>query len=92
MLNPFPFATSFVMKTPPPPVGLPLGRSVSINQAATLMQVSRRTIYYRIAQGRLQTVRTLGGSQRVLIESIHQQPKPMAAAKPGTPGKPIGHA
>lgn len=47
-----------------------LGRSVSIDQAATLLNLSRRTIYNRIRDGRLQTIRTLGGSQRVLVESL----------------------
>jgi excisionase family DNA binding protein len=47
-----------------------LGRSVSIDQAAQLLNVSRRTIYYRIRDGRLQTIRTIGGSQRVLVESL----------------------
>lgn len=51
--------------------GLRLGRSVSIDQAAQLLRVSRRTIYYRIRQGRLQTIRTIGGSQRVLVESLY---------------------
>jgi excisionase family DNA binding protein len=44
---------------------------VSIDQAAQLLSVSRRTIYNRIREGRLQTIRTLGGSQRVLVESLH---------------------
>lgn len=48
-----------------------LGRSVSIDQAARLLDVSRRTIYNRIREGRLRTVRTLGGSQRVLLESLN---------------------
>ena len=39
-------------------------------QAAELLKVSRRTIYNRIREGRLQTIRTLGGSQRVLIDSM----------------------
>lgn len=47
-----------------------LGRSVSVEQAAQLLGVSRRTIYNRISDGRLQTIRTLGGSQRVLVESL----------------------
>lgn len=47
-----------------------LGRSVSIDQAAQLMNVSRRTIYNRIREGRLQTIRTMGGSQRVLVDSL----------------------
>jgi excisionase family DNA binding protein len=45
-------------------------RSVLLNQAAALLGVSRRTIYYRIREGKLRTVRTRGGSQRVLVDSI----------------------
>ena len=47
-----------------------LGRSVTIDQAAQLLGVSRRTVYYRIREGRLRTMRTIGGSQRVLVESM----------------------
>lgn len=50
---------------------LRLGRSVSIDQAGHLLGVSRRTIYNRIRDGRLQTIRTVGGSQRVLVESLY---------------------
>jgi excisionase family DNA binding protein len=46
-----------------------LGRSVSLDQAAQLLNVSRRTIYNRIKDGQLATVRA-GGSQRVLVESL----------------------
>ena len=45
-------------------------RSVSIEQAAQILGVSRRTVYYRIRDGRLRTIRTLGGSQRVLMDSV----------------------
>jgi len=47
-----------------------IGRSVSLDHAAQLLGVSRRTIYNRIRDGRLQTIRTLGGSQRVLLDSL----------------------
>ena len=47
-----------------------IGRSVSLDHAAELLGVSRRTIYNRIREGRLQTIRTLGGSQRVLHNSV----------------------
>ena len=47
-----------------------IGRSVSLDHAAQLLGVSRRTIYNRIREGRLQTIRTLGGSQRVLLDSV----------------------
>ena len=47
-------------------------RSVLLEQAAALLGVSRRTIYYRIRAGRLRTIRTRCGSQRVLIDSIEE--------------------
>jgi excisionase family DNA binding protein len=50
-----------------------IGRSVSLDHAAELLGVSRRTIYNRIREGRLLTVRTLGGSQRVLIDSVQDE-------------------
>jgi len=46
------------------------GRSVLVNQAAELLGVSRRTVYNRIREGRLRTIRTRCGSQRVLLESV----------------------
>jgi len=49
-----------------------IGRSVSLDHAAELLGVSRRTVYNRIREGRLQTIRTLGGSQRVLLDSVQQ--------------------
>jgi excisionase family DNA binding protein len=47
-----------------------IGLSVSLDHAAQLLGVSRRTIYNRIREGRLETIRTLGGSQRVLLDSV----------------------
>jgi excisionase family DNA binding protein len=57
-----------------------IGRSVSLEHAAALLGVSRRTIYNRIREGRLLTIRTLGGSQRVLSESMG-----IALARSGAP-------
>ena len=45
------------------------GRSVSLMQAAALLQVSRRTVYNRIRDGQLATIR-IHGSQRVLTSSL----------------------
>jgi excisionase family DNA binding protein len=64
-----------------------IGRSVSLDHAAELLGVSRRTIYNRIREGRLLTVRTLGGSQRVLIDSVEGEsraarPTPSARREP----------
>jgi len=47
-----------------------IGRSVSLDHAAQMLGVSRRTVYNRIREGRLQTIRTMGGSQRVLLDSV----------------------
>ena len=58
-----------------------IGRSVSLDHAAELLGVSRRTIYNRIREGRLQTIRTIGGSQRVLIDSV-QEERSLAADMP----------
>jgi excisionase family DNA binding protein len=55
-------------------------RSVLIPEAAGVLGVSRRTVYYRIREGRLQTIRTRGGSQRVLwssIEALLQSTRPV---------------
>jgi excisionase family DNA binding protein len=57
-----------------------IGRSVSLDHAAELLGVSRRTIYNRIRDGRLQTIRTLGGSQRVLLDSVQDDRSSHSAA------------
>lgn len=51
-----------------------MGRPASllIDQAAALLGVSRRTVYYRIREGKLRTIRTRCGSQRVLFESMEE--------------------
>jgi excisionase family DNA binding protein len=54
-----------------------LGRSVTIDHAAELLRVSRRTIYNRIRDGKLQTIRTIGGSQRVLVSSVDENRIPV---------------
>lgn len=43
---------------------------MSLAQAALFLRVSRRTVYYLIKAGRLRTVRTALGSQRVLVDSL----------------------
>ena len=58
-----------------------LGRSVPLDHAAELLGVSRRTIYNRIREGRLRTVRTLGGSQRVLLDSVQNVARPAEPAQ-----------
>lgn len=47
-------------------------RSLLIVQAAAVLGVSRRTVYNRIRSGELETIRTFGGSQRVLLSSLQR--------------------
>jgi excisionase family DNA binding protein len=47
-----------------------MDRTLFIEDAAALLGVSRRTVYYRIREGRLQTIKTRCGSQRVLLSSL----------------------
>lgn len=62
------------------PCASPL-RSVFVDEAASLLGVSRRTIYYRIREGRLRTIRTACGTQRVLRESIEALQREDAAKR-----------
>ncbi|MFN7976901.1 MAG: excisionase family DNA-binding protein [Vicinamibacterales bacterium] len=48
---------------------------MTIERAAEILGVSRRTVYYRISEGALQTIRTRGGSQRVVVDSLLTQHK-----------------
>jgi len=58
---------------------LKFGRSVSLMQAAALLNVSRRTIYNRIRDRQLATIR-VHGLQRVLTSSLFgNEDVPLAA-------------
>ena len=72
----------------PPLPAASQGRSVLIDQAVQMLGVSRRTVYYWIRQGRLRTVRTRVGSQRVLLESIRELR--LMAAPSSSPAVPTG--
>ncbi len=60
-----------------------LGRSLTIDQAAELLHVSRRTVYNRIRDGKLETIRTIGGSQRVLLRSVEENQKSIGGERAG---------
>jgi excisionase family DNA binding protein len=64
-------------------------RSVFVDDAAEMLRVSRRTVYYRIREGRLRTIRTLGGSQRVLLDSIEALLRESAGPGPAA-GRGVG--
>jgi excisionase family DNA binding protein len=49
-------------------------QAVSIINAAQLVGVSRRTIYNWLASGKLNYVRTAGGSVRIFVDSLWREP------------------
>jgi len=57
-------------------------RSFLIDDAARLLGVSRRTVYYRIRQGVLLTIRARCGSQRVLLSSMEALMRGPQEARP----------
>lgn len=65
-----------------------IGRSVSLDHAAAMLGVSRRTIYNRIRKSHLQTIRTASGSQRVLLESLDAFNEQVSEGGQTTPGRP----
>lgn len=53
-------------------------KTVSIPRACELVGVSRRTIYNWIAGGKIQYVRTAGGSVRIFADTLWREPEPAA--------------
>jgi len=49
-------------------------KTVSIPRACELVGVSRRTIYNWIAGGKVQYVRTAGGSVRIFADTLWREP------------------
>ncbi|MGE5358193.1 MAG: excisionase family DNA-binding protein [Bacteroidales bacterium] len=49
-------------------------QAVSIIRAAELVGVSRRTIYNWLSSGKLEYVRTAGGSVRIFVDSLWRDP------------------
>jgi excisionase family DNA binding protein len=54
---------------------LPDRKTVSIPRACELVGVSRRTIYNWIAGGKVQYVRTAGGSVRIFADTLWREPE-----------------
>jgi excisionase family DNA binding protein len=61
---------------------LPDRKTVSIPRACELVGVSRRTIYNWIAGGKIQYVRTAGGSVRIFADTLWREPEQAADAQP----------
>lgn len=49
-------------------------QAVTILKAAQMVGVSRRTIYNWLASGKLDYVRTAGGSVRIFVDSLWRDP------------------
>ncbi len=49
-------------------------KTVSIPRACELVGVSRRTIYNWIAGGKVEYVRTAGGSVRIFVDTLWREP------------------
>jgi excisionase family DNA binding protein len=55
-------------------------QTVSIMKACEMVGVSRRTIYNWIAAGKVEYVRTAGGSIRIFVDTLWRQPDGAAVA------------
>ena len=61
---------------PIPPVGGKLDverKTISIMKACELVGVSRRTIYNWMASGKIEYVRTAGGSVRIFVDTLWRE-------------------
>jgi excisionase family DNA binding protein len=56
-------------------------KTVSIPRACELVGVSRRTIYNWIAGGKIQYVRTAGGSVRIFEDTLWREPEAEGSAE-----------
>ena len=50
-------------------------KTISIMKACDLVGVSRRTIYNWIASGKVEYVRTAGGSVRIFVDTLWREPE-----------------
>ena len=57
-------------------------KTISIMKACELVGVSRRTIYNWIASGKVEYVRTAGGSVRIFVDTLWREPGRTAELDP----------
>ena len=61
-------------------------KTISIMKACELVGVSRRTIYNWIAAGKVEYVRTAGGSVRIFVDTLWREPEAHGTREPvGSP-------
>jgi excisionase family DNA binding protein len=61
--------------SPPEMVMMIDRKTISIMKACELVGVSRRTIYNWIASGKVEYVRTAGGSVRIFVDTLWREPE-----------------
>ncbi len=64
-------------------------KAISIMKACALVGVSRRTIYNWITAGKVEYVRTAGGSVRIFVDSLWRDPHAEHSAFDGTFATPV---
>ena len=55
-------------------------KTISIMKACELVGVSRRTIYNWLSSGKIEYVRTAGGSVRIFVDTLWRDPNRTAVA------------
>ena len=59
-------------------------KTISIMKACELVGVSRRTIYNWLSSGKIEYIRTAGGSVRIFVDTLWRDPNRTDRAQPGT--------
>lgn len=62
-------------------------QTVSIMKACELVGVSRRTAYNWIAAGKVEYIRTAGGSVRIYVDTLWREGRPADVLQPATTGR-----
>jgi len=60
-------------------------KTVSINKASELVGVTRRTIYNWLSSGKLEYVRTAGGSVRIYVDTLWRDPRAVVDSNVAAP-------
>ena len=65
-------------------------KTISIMQACELVGVSRRTIYNWIADGKVEYVRTAGGSIRIFVDTLWRRSDGTRQPRPSQTSRQVG--
>ena len=58
-------------------------KTISIMKACELVGVSRRTIYNWLSSGKIEYIRTAGGSVRIFVDTLWREPNRSAVVSTG---------